>query len=62
MNNKTITKFGFRIVWRIMEISEGVIRLGLRNEQKQKKCKNKVKKNNNNKQCSIDQYYLIVLT
>ena len=27
-----------------MEISEGVIRLGLRNEQKQKKCKNKVKK------------------
>ena len=25
MNNKTITEFGFRIIWRIMEISEGVI-------------------------------------
>ena len=24
MNNKTIFEFGFRIVWRIMEISEGV--------------------------------------
>ena len=30
MNNKTIIEFGFRIIWRIMEISEGVIRLGLR--------------------------------
>ena len=32
MNNKTIRiilVFGFRIIWRIMEISEGVIRLGL---------------------------------
>ena len=29
MNNKTIIEFGFRIIWRIMEISEGVIRLGL---------------------------------
>ena len=28
MNNKTIIEFGFRITWRIMEISEGVIRLG----------------------------------
>ena len=29
MNNKTIIiEFGFRIIWRIMEISEGVIRLG----------------------------------
>ena len=27
MNNKTIVEFGFRILWRIMEISEGVIRL-----------------------------------
>ena len=27
MNNKTIIEFGFRIIWRIMEISEGVIRL-----------------------------------
>ena len=26
MNNKTIIEFGFRIIWRIMEISEGVIR------------------------------------
>ena len=25
MNNKTIIEFGFRIIWRIMEISEGVI-------------------------------------
>ena len=30
MNNKSIIDFGFRIVWRIMEISEAVIRLGLR--------------------------------
>ena len=30
MNNKTIIEFGFRIIRRIMEISEGVIRLGLR--------------------------------
>ena len=28
MNNKTIIEFGFRIIWRIMEISGGVIRLG----------------------------------
>ena len=27
MNNKTITEFGFRIIWRIVQISEGVIRL-----------------------------------
>ena len=26
MNNKTIIEFGFRIIWRIMAISEGVIR------------------------------------
>ena len=31
MNNKTIIEFGFRIIWRIMEISEGVIRLDLHN-------------------------------
>ena len=30
MNNRTIIEFGFHILWRIMEISEGVIRLGLR--------------------------------
>ena len=30
MNDKTIIEFGFRIIWRIMGISEGVIRLGLR--------------------------------
>ena len=24
MNNKTIIEFGFRIIWRIMEISEDV--------------------------------------
>ena len=30
MNNKTIIEFGFPIIWRIMEISEGVIRLRLR--------------------------------
>ena len=28
MNNKTIIEFGFRTIWRIMEISECVIRLG----------------------------------
>ena len=28
MNNKTIIESGFRIIWRIMEIEEGVIRLG----------------------------------
>ena len=28
MNNKTMIEFGFRIIWRIMEISEGVIRWG----------------------------------
>ena len=32
MNNKTIIEFGFCIVWRIMEISESVIRLGLRGD------------------------------
>ena len=26
MNDKTIIEFGFRIIWRIMGISEGVIR------------------------------------
>ena len=25
MNNKTVIEFGFRIIWRIMEILEGVI-------------------------------------
>ncbi len=30
MNNKTIIEFGFRMIWRIMQISEGVIRLSLR--------------------------------
>ena len=29
MNNKAIIEFGFRIIWRIMEISEGVILVGL---------------------------------
>ena len=29
MNNKTIIELGFFIIWRIMEISGGVIRLGL---------------------------------
>ena len=28
MNDKTIIEFGFRILWRIMEILEGVIRRG----------------------------------
>ena len=28
MNDKTIIEFGFRMICRIMEISEGVIRLG----------------------------------
>ena len=28
MNDKTIIGLGIRIIWRIMEISEGVIRLG----------------------------------
>ena len=27
MNNKTIIEYGFRIIWRIMEIEEGVTRL-----------------------------------
>ena len=26
MYNKTIIEFGFRVIWRIMEISEGVFR------------------------------------
>ena len=30
MNNKTIIEFGFRIIRKIMEISEGVIRRGTR--------------------------------
>ena len=30
MNNKTIIEFGFRIIWRIMEIEEGVIHRGRR--------------------------------
>ena len=30
MNNKTIIEFDFRIIWKIMEISEDFIRLGLR--------------------------------
>ena len=30
MNDKTVIEFGFRIIRRIMEVSEGVIRLGLR--------------------------------
>ena len=30
MNNETIIEFGFRIIWRIMENAEDVIRLGLR--------------------------------
>ena len=29
MNNKTIIEFSFRIIWRIMEIEEGVIRQGV---------------------------------
>ena len=28
MNDKTVIEFGFRILWRIMEILEGVIRRG----------------------------------
>ena len=28
MNNKTIIEFDSRIIWRIMEISEGIIRRG----------------------------------
>ena len=28
MNNETVIEFGFGIIWRIMEISEGVIRQG----------------------------------
>ena len=34
MNNKTIIEFGYRIIWRIMETSEGIIRLGLRPRRK----------------------------
>ena len=30
MNNKTIIEFGFRIMWRTTEISEGIIRRGRR--------------------------------
>ena len=28
MNNKAIIEFGFRRIWRILQISEGVIHLG----------------------------------
>ena len=31
MNKKTIIEFGFRIIWRILEISEGVTLLDLHN-------------------------------
>ena len=31
MNDKTIIEFGFRIIWRIMEISEDNILLDLHN-------------------------------
>ena len=31
MNNKTIIEFGFRIIWRIIEVSEGGIFLDLHN-------------------------------
>ena len=31
INKKTITEFGFRIIWRVMEISEGNILLDLHN-------------------------------
>ena len=30
MNNKAMIEFGFRRIWRILQISEGVIHLGLR--------------------------------
>ena len=30
MNNKSVNEFGFCRIWRIIEISEGVIHLGLR--------------------------------
>ena len=30
MNNKTVVEFGFRMIWRILQISEVVIQLGLR--------------------------------
>ena len=30
MDNETIIEFDFRIIWNIMEISEGFIHLGLR--------------------------------
>ena len=29
MNNKAIIEFGFRRIWRILQISEGVVHLGL---------------------------------
>ena len=29
MNNETIIEFGFPTIWRIMKISEGIIRLGV---------------------------------
>ena len=28
MSNKTIIEFGFRVIWEIMDISQGVIRRG----------------------------------
>ena len=34
MNNKTIIEFNLRIIWRIMDISEGVILLNLHNDAK----------------------------
>ena len=34
MNNKTIIEFNLHIIWRIMDISEGVILLDLHNDIK----------------------------
>ena len=33
MNNKTIIEFGFRIIWRIMEISDGLDEEIITNQQ-----------------------------
>ena len=35
MNNKAINEFGFRRIWRIKQISEGVIHVGLQSARKQ---------------------------
>ena len=71
MNNKTIIEFGFRIIWGIMEIEVGVIRLGLRPhslilklsllEIRESPLAPRFASNNNNKNNNNNNYYYYYL-